>query len=839
LNTQTHGTAHPAKGARRRLLVTGRALTKRPTLAAALLYGVLALAMLAPGLLPGKTISTADSLYFAPPWSAVRPATLHRPANNEVGDAVVQFQPFAAYAKQRLPHVPLWNPYLMGGRPFLADDQSAVFSPFNVPAYVMPLLTSLAWSAVLKLFVAAFGAFLLARALGLRPGGALLAGLCYGFNLWLVTWLSYPHSSVWALFPWLLWATERLVRRPDLLTGGALALVVGVQFLSGHAESSFDILVAVVAFFVLRATQQMRAPQRPEHFLRNSLLTFGFGLLGGTALAALVLVPFGELLSQSADLPQRAGTAIDQHLALRGLVDVFLPDYWGRATQTPLTLFIRAQAYYAGALPLLLALGALVIRPRTERWCIALFGFIGLAVAVGIPPFLQIVTRLPVFSSGHNSRLIPWYMMAVALLAGWGLDDLGSATPRAGRRRALVVLVGIVVAAPLVIGVARDEIHHLSARALLVATGLVRAPGAQTAGAADVIHLASLLAWLVLAGAGAALIVLRLDRRLSRSGFIVAAMVLVTLDLFRAGMGYNAAVNQSDARQPVTGAIRYLQSHRGTRFEATETIPWNVIAQRYSLLQAGGYDLPIPQRYDRLWRREVDPEHPSQVGTTFSDIPLILPAVDERRLRTLRLMGVTNLLLPPDAPPLHLAGVRAAYSGSDARVYAVDGAQPRAAVVGAQLTVSGGQAALDAVTGPSFDPRTTAVTEQPIPGVPAAAAARPTADGQARITSYQPERVTVRATATRPGLLVLDDRYAPGWNATVDGRPTPVSQVDYVLRGVVLGRGSHTIIFRYQPLSWRIGWITSLLALLGIAGAITVGWRRRRRRLRLRVSLAE
>jgi hypothetical protein len=71
-------------------------------LAAALLYGALSLAMLAPGLLPGKTISTADSLFFAPPWSAVRPATLHRPANNELGDAVVQFQPFAAYAPDRM-----------------------------------------------------------------------------------------------------------------------------------------------------------------------------------------------------------------------------------------------------------------------------------------------------------------------------------------------------------------------------------------------------------------------------------------------------------------------------------------------------------------------------------------------------------------------------------------------------------------------------------------------------------------------------------------------------------------------------------------------------------------
>src|ERR1019366_8156079 len=50
---------------------------------------------------------------------------------------------------------PLWNPYIMGGRPFLANSESAVFSPFSVPAYVLPFWKSLAFIAALKLFVAA------------------------------------------------------------------------------------------------------------------------------------------------------------------------------------------------------------------------------------------------------------------------------------------------------------------------------------------------------------------------------------------------------------------------------------------------------------------------------------------------------------------------------------------------------------------------------------------------------------------------------------------------------------------------------------------------------------
>ena len=40
------------------------------------------------------------------------------------------------------------------------------------------------------------------------------------------------------------------------------------------------------------------------------------------------------------------------------------------------------------------------------------FGFLWFAVVLGIPPFLQVVTRLPVFESGHNTRLIILTMMA-------------------------------------------------------------------------------------------------------------------------------------------------------------------------------------------------------------------------------------------------------------------------------------------------------------------------------------------------------------------------------------------------------------------------------------------
>src|SRR5258708_6435353 len=78
-------------------------------------------------------------------------------ANRELVDPVTVFQPFVQYSRDRQPGVPLWNPHIQAGRPLLADEQSAVFSPFSLPSYVLPFWWSLSLVGVLKLVVAALG----------------------------------------------------------------------------------------------------------------------------------------------------------------------------------------------------------------------------------------------------------------------------------------------------------------------------------------------------------------------------------------------------------------------------------------------------------------------------------------------------------------------------------------------------------------------------------------------------------------------------------------------------------------------------------------------------------
>jgi uncharacterized membrane protein YfhO len=99
----------------------------------------------------------------------------------------------------------------------------------------------------------------------------------------------------------------------------------------------------------------------------------------------------------------------------------------------------------------------------------------------------------------------------------------------------------------------------------------------------------------------------------------------------------------------------------------------------------------------------------------------------------------------------------------------------------------------------------------------------------ARIVRYDDERVDIRAHADRAGMLVLSDTWFPGWKAQVDGADATVEQVDYVLRGVRLGPGEHTVSLRYAPASWTAGRLVSALALAGLVLALLLSLRARRR----------
>ena len=231
---------------------------------------------------------------------------------------------------------------------------------------------------------------------------------------------------------------------------------------------------------------------------------------------------------------------------------------------------------------------------------------------------------------------------------------------------------------------------------------------------------------------------------------------------------------------------------------------------RWGLYDARGYDFPIERRYNRLWRDYVTDEEDG-----FAP-PTLLAATSEPALRVMGLLGVRSIMQPPGERPLE--GLRASYDGPDARLYANPHALPRAWVVGGRREVPDEDEQLRAIAHPAFDPRREAIVSSPI--------AAGGEGGEAEITRYEPDRVELTARSRGNGIAVLSDVHYPGWKATLDGREVPIHRVDYLLRGVAVPGGEHRIVMTYEPWSWRIGWIVTLISALALLGAMWKGGRR-------------
>src|SRR4029079_10944352 len=167
--------------------------------------------------------------------------------------------------------------------------------------------------------------------------------------------------------------------------------------------------------------------------------------------------------------------------------------------------------------------------------------------------------------------------------------------------------------------------------------------------ARHVIELASVAVWVAIAGTAVLLILLRVRGRLPVTPFVLLATALVAIDLFKVGMGFNPAIDEADTRLPRSGAIETLRSHPEARFvKQSQLVADNVIALRFGLAEADGYDLPYVERYDTLWRSQVEPECPTQTEGALGPFcnRLTLTVLTPRAMRTLRMLGVRYLLQP-------------------------------------------------------------------------------------------------------------------------------------------------------------------------------------------------
>lgn len=444
---------------------------------------LLPLALFAPVVFGPKTLIPADALFLFEPFrSAAAELGVTVPQNPLLADLILENYVWKQFLLQALHNreLPLWDPYVFAGHPFLANGQHSGLYPLSVVFYILPLWRAYGVFTWLQLGLAGVWMYLFARTLGAGRLGSFVAGITYQFSGFMVVSVVHPMIIAGASWlPFILAMVERLVQqrpalgdRPASLPWAVLGAVgLGCQMLAGHAENTYFVLLVTGAYIVWRLVSQWVG--RPQGLSsqpsapKRALFWLALMLVLGLALGAVQFVPLYEVASLGFRGAQAAPT-LQQVLGWayppRRLIAFLIPNFFGNPSHhtyfdlfqwrtVPFTVNAEGQPIlspdwdvknyveggaYLGLLPLFLSTLAVLrvagsmFRRRPDSCplplALSLFfllmAIFSLACIFGTPVY-ALVYALPYLHQSHSPfRWVFPLTLSVAVLAALGTDAL-------------------------------------------------------------------------------------------------------------------------------------------------------------------------------------------------------------------------------------------------------------------------------------------------------------------------------------------------------------------------------------------------------------------------------
>lgn len=744
------------------------------------------------------------------------------------------FREFAATTMKQGGGFPLWNPYLMGGLPYVAAMHGDTFYPTFLLRAVMPTDAAMTWGYMLHVVLAGLFTFVfLRRAVGLSFYSALVAGLAYAAGGNLAGLVSPGHDGkmyVATLLPLVLFFVHRAVRDGRAWAWGAIALSITLAILTPHPQL-VQYLLLVAGTYALYAAFGSNA----DGVTLSRRVALGrLGLAAGAVALGFLgsAIQYWPVLEYTPWSPRAGGKgwehAISFSMPPEELINTYLPQfsgilfgYYGRNG-----FHFHSEYIGAAVLPLVgLAFGGRLPASRKQVW----FWTAVLVVATlwalgGHTPFFSIVYALVPGTKYFRAPSTMLYVVSfcTAVLAGFGVER---ALRRGLSTRYVLAWAGVAT------GVA------------LMATGgmLTNLAGSfalpQLASKVDENATALTLgAWRSLVAATAALGVLYAAgrRRLTLQTAGTLLTVVVALDLWsvlRLYWDFSAPAAQLYAAD---ATVEYLRAQRDSaRVLALPMDEAGPIAYHdpflkgdglmtYRVRQTTGYHGNELGRYDRLL--EGDGQSNPIVNPNFW------------RLTNTRFV-LTNVAEFPIPGATRVAGPVRNVAGTMTYLYRLPGDNPPAWVTPLAVRAPDDNV-LATVLDPRFDVGRVALfdTSVAVPTQPVPAQLPAPLDMRVRVNAWQPGHITLALDRPAPAsaTLVVSENFYPGWVARVDGRPTPVGRADLTLIGVPLAAGARAVELTFTSPRYERGGAVTLAAvtaaLLLVVGGVLVEQRRSAKR---------
>lgn len=710
------------------------------------------------------------------------------PNKAQYPDVIRQLYPWRMEAIRQWKNgtVPLWNPYSFSGTPLLGNFQSASLYPLNVLFWAVSETT--AWTVLVALqpLLSIFFTYLYLRQVKVSTLASLFGAVSYGLGGYMTVWLEYNtvgHIVAW--LPLQLYAIELLSVQTKYTTS-IILLGLGIVFtlLAGHPQVGLYASLFVIIYIAFRLREQKK-------YIAFLCVALGIGT------AAIQIIPGIELLYQAA----RANHTYEQMVKTIliqpwQILMTFFPNLYGNPvsrTYWPMDTYV-GKVTSIGLVPLFFLLSAL---RQKKNALVRFFTFSALILGIFITanPVTMLLYKfsIPFISSSSPTLMIFIFSFCLAMLTSFGIDGWIKETHSLKKLavRTIEVCVGI----------------------LLIAASFILFPSLKTHWS---IALRALIYGSVIMCTTVALFYIAIRYKKWMMAALWILFVVHFFDLSYAFFKFNPFVPAS-YMYPTHVLSEYLKNQKEpTRFwgYGTAAIDANIptLWQTYS---PNGYDPLYPKWYGEfigaskngtlIRSFENNNRSDATIASGFGETDF---QDNNYRKQILRSLGVSLIIdrqengtsektFPPKTYALT--------SLTDWRIF-TDLEAPSIIRIATRSKSANTKEDFERIFfDPSFNTKTDVIVHEKI--LPTL-----TGFGVVTINEYLPN--TIQATThTTSGatMLVIASTYFKGWNAFVDGRLVPLYRVNWTMMGVIVPEGDHTIVLRYEPVSFTIGvWISAL-----------------------------
>ncbi|MBZ0192568.1 MAG: YfhO family protein [Candidatus Kuenenia stuttgartiensis] len=734
--------------------------------------------------------------------------------------------------------LPLWNPYIYSGSPFVGGIQSALFYPLNLIFLLFPINVAINYSIILHVFLSGVFTYLYMKYLrfsgaerqgasplksreagGLSRTSCIISAIIFMFcapQIFHVYPGHLPNLCTMIWLPLILLFSELFIRTRNLLYALAGGVAVACNILAGHPQYFFYTAIAVSLYFIVRILQEF-AGHKNGRWAGYSFAGIFVIYTTGALLSSIQLLPAFEMVKHSTRQTLTYEWVGQFSFLPENFITLFIPDFFGDLFNAPYwgRCYLWEMSLYLGIPSLMLcSIAAFNFKSKYTRifLIIALITTI-LALGKFIPIFKVLYAVVPGFNMFRgNSKFIFIVAFSLSVLAGFGMEYLQNVfSMKKQTKFLLIIAIGIVAAISMffiiffLFNAGFGAWHAIILKIYSWGDRYTTLPGLNNANFLQTtfaVARKSAIKVIILAILSLLIVGLWINGRFNKKVLIPLTIALLFGDLWMFGNRYMVTFDLQDCfwNKEVTDVLK--KDPRPSRITTIGHFELNQGMAHY-IANIGGYDANVIKEYS---------EFVNLLSGKPIEQPNIVMEVSNISKLT-NLLNVKYLLLPSNARINH-PGFTLLYNDAKYAIFENTHALPRAFIVRKAKELHGRDAIFKELSGDEFQPEEYIIVEEPLPPVRTAGLQNIRNEPLPEILEYTPNSVTIKASLAEDGYLVLGDTYYPGWNAYVDGRRSRIYKTDYVIRSVFLEKGEHIVRFLYEPKSFVIGMIISLSAFI-------------------------